>query len=130
MPKITGVAPILLVKDVITSSEWYRDKLGFNIVSYYGNPSNFAIIERDYSYLMFCNFKGDLKPNWKLTKDTSNVYFWVDEVEKLYKEFIERGAKIDFTIHDTPWGTREFGINDLDEYDISFGEIIKLKNNH
>lgn len=124
--KLTGSAPILLVKDVVTSAEHYRDKLGFIISDIYGEPPNFAIIQRDEQYLMFSKAPKELiKPNWKIVEKTSNVYFWVNDVETLYKEFIDNGASIDYSLYTTPYGIKEFGINDPDEYDIAFGEIIK-----
>jgi uncharacterized glyoxalase superfamily protein PhnB len=30
------------------------------------------------------------------------------------------GAPIDYTIYDTPWGFREFGVQDPDGHDIAF----------
>ena len=126
MPSITAAATILLVKDVVTSANWYRDKLGFTIVNYYGEPPGFAIIQRDGHYLMFHTVDEKLiKPNWKIADKTSNVYFWVEDIETLYADFIEREATIDYTLYPAPWGVNEFGVNDPDGYDISFGEIIR-----
>lgn len=53
MPRITAAATILLAKNVVHSASWYRDKLRFRIVSFYGEDRHFAIIERDGHYLMF-----------------------------------------------------------------------------
>jgi uncharacterized glyoxalase superfamily protein PhnB len=126
MPSITAAATILLVKDSVHSANWYRDKLGFTIVAIYEDYNHFAIIQRDGHYLMFVKTDEKLiKPLWKIVDKTSNVYFWVDDAETLYKEFIASGATIDYELYTTPWGTKEFGINDPDEYDISFGEIIR-----
>lgn len=125
MPKITSAATILLVKDVVHSANWYIDKLGFSNAEFYGNPINFAIIQRDGYHIMFS--KADpmlIKPNWKIAEKTSNIFFWVDDIETLYKEYIDKGATIDYELYIAPWGGKEFGINDPDEYDISFGEIL------
>jgi hypothetical protein len=51
----------------------------------------------------------------------------VKDVEALYAEFIRRGAKIDYTLCIQPYGCREFGIQDLDGYDIAFGEVIEKR---
>ena len=126
MPKITAAATILLVKDVVYSANWYRDKLGFTIAAFYGDPAGFAIIERDGHYIMLSRADANLiTPNWKIADKTSNIYLWVDDVETLYKEFISAGATIDYELYLAPWNVKEFGISDPDEYDISFGEIIK-----
>ncbi len=124
--KLTGSAPILLVKDIIVSVEHYRDKLGFTVSEIYGKPPDFAVIQRDEQHLMFAKSPGDkIIPNWKSVEKTSNVYFWVNDIEALYKEFIDNGATIDYSLYTAPYGVKEFGINDPDEYDIAFGEIIK-----
>ena len=125
MPQLIAASTVLLVRDVVNSANWYRDKLGFSIEGFWGEPPGFAIIKRDDQYIMFHNANPDLiKPNWKIADKTSNVYFWVKGIDELYQNFIDSGATIDYTIYNTPWGTREFGINDPDEYDISFGEIL------
>ena len=124
--KIIGSAPILLVSDVSRSIEHYRDKLGFNLDSSYGDPVCFAIMRRDSFHIMFADAKpGDIKPNWKIREKTSNIYFWTDDVESLYKEYKENGATIDWDLYTAPYGVKEFGINDPDGYDIAFGEVLK-----
>ncbi len=63
-------------------------------------------------------------PNWRVVDKANQVYIWVDDAGALYEELGARGAPIDFTIYDTPWGTREFGIQDPDEHDIAFGQLL------
>ena len=43
-------------------------------------------------------------------------------VDALYADLQQRGAKIDYELHDKPYGCREFGIQDLDGHDIAFGQ--------
>ena len=45
--KLTGHAPVLMVKDVEHSANWYKEINGFEIVAYYGEPRNFALIRGD-----------------------------------------------------------------------------------
>lgn len=124
--KLTGSAPILAVNDVKISAEYYRDKLGFTITNVFGAPAYFAIIQRNNLSMMFAKAPKDkIVPNWKIVEKTSNVYFWVNNIDELYEEFINNGADIDYELYTTPYGIREFGINDPDDYDIAFGEIIK-----
>ena len=67
----------------------------------------------------------DIIPHWKVVEKMWNVYFWTDNVDALYKEFIDRGAAIDYSLYITTYGVKEFGISDPDGYDIAFGEILK-----
>jgi hypothetical protein len=124
--KITASAPILLVKDVVKSAEYFRDKVGFTDQSLYGHPTNFAIIRRDGIALMLSQLgegQTDI-PHWQVVEKMWNVYFWVDDARAIYAEMQNSGAIIDYTLYDTPWGIREFGIQDLDDHDIAFGQVL------
>jgi uncharacterized glyoxalase superfamily protein PhnB len=127
MATLTASAPVLLVKDILQSAAYYRDKLGFTEQNLYGAPVNFAIIRRDGLSLMLAQLgKGQsILPHWQIVDKTWNVYFWVDDAEALYAEFIQSGAIIDYTLYTTPWGLKEFGVQDLDDYDIGFGQLLR-----
>jgi hypothetical protein len=125
--KITASAPILLVKDVVKSAGYFRDKVGFTDQKLYGHPINFAIIRRDGIALMLAQLgegQTDI-PHWQIVEKLWNVYFWVDDAQAIYAEMQNSGAIIDYTLYDTPWGVREFGIQDLDDHDIAFGQILR-----
>ncbi|MEZ4668904.1 MAG: bleomycin resistance protein [Anaerolineae bacterium] len=125
---ITGSAPILIVKNVARSADYFRDKLGFTEQTPYGEPPYFCIASRDGFRVMLAQV-GDpqavLVPNWKIVGKMWNVYFWVDDVDAIYAEFQASGAIIDYTLYTTPYGVREFGVRDLDEHDIAFGQIVR-----
>ena len=63
-------------------------------------------------------------PRWTVSAGLWDMYFWVDDADALYKEFVERGAKIDYGLCDQPYGCREFGTQDIDGHDIGFGQVI------
>ncbi len=127
MAQITASAPVLLVKDILKSAIYYRDKLGFTDQRLYGEPTNFAILRRDGFAIMLAQVGADqtVVANWKIVDKTWNIYFWVDDAETIYAEFQASGAIIDYTLYTTPWGIREFGVEDLDDHDIAFGQIIR-----
>jgi len=126
--KITGSAPILLVKDVLASANYYRDQIGFSYDHIWGQPPTFCILERDGFRLMLQEVEDDkyVVPHYKAADNMWNVYFWVDDAEQIYAELKRSGAKIDYELCDQPYGCREFGIQDLDGYDIAFGQNIDL----
>jgi uncharacterized glyoxalase superfamily protein PhnB len=126
MAKITASAPVLLTKDILAASDYYRDKLGFTY-ELFNQPPSFAILRRDEHELMLAQAPANAKltPHWKIADKIWNVYFWVDDAQAIYKEFQDSGAIIDYTLYDTPWGIREFGVQDLDDHDIAFGQILE-----
>ena len=126
--KIVGSAPILLVKNVVASADYYRDKVGFTYERIWGEPPSFCILWRDNYHLMLSQVE-DLKsivPHYEVVEKMWNVYFWVNDADAMYEELNGRGVKIDYELCDQPYGCREFGIQDLDGYDIAFGQDIEV----
>ena len=125
--KITASAPILLVKDIMKSAAYFRDKLGFTEQELYGEPTDFGMVSRNDFTVMLAQIGAGqtIVPYWKIVEKMWNIYFWVDDVEAIYAEYQSNGAIIDYTLYTTPWGTREFGVQDLDDHDIAFGQIIR-----
>jgi predicted lactoylglutathione lyase len=126
MAKITASAPVLLVSDVVASANYFRDAVGFQYDRFYGDPPCFCITQRDGHFLMLAqaNDPKQITPYWKILDQMWNAYFWVDDVDALYQEFVAAGAKIDYGLGNQPYGIREFGIQDLDGHDIGFGQPI------
>lgn len=125
-PRIVGSAPILLVRDVVASAEYYRDKVGFTYERFWGEPPAFCILQRDAYHLMLRQVADPkvVVPHWKVVENMWNVYFWVNDADALFEELKSRGATIDYELCDQPYGCREFGIQDLDGYDIAFGQVV------
>ncbi len=125
--KITGSAPILLVRDVVASASYYRDKVGFNYDRFWGDPPGFCILYRDGFHLMLSQVSDPefIVPHYKAVENMWNVYFWVNNSEKLCSELKDLGAIIDYDLCDQPYNCREFGIRDLDGYDIAFGQDLE-----
>jgi uncharacterized glyoxalase superfamily protein PhnB len=127
MPKLTASAPILLTKDIVAAANYWRDRVGFSYERFWGEPPDFCILERDGLQLMLSQVHNpaDVRPHWTIVDQMWNVYFWVDDVDALYEELRQRGATIDYELHDKPYGCREFGIQDLDGHDIAFGQLLR-----
>jgi uncharacterized glyoxalase superfamily protein PhnB len=123
--RLTSSAPVLLVRDVVAAANHYRDALGFAYDRFWGEPPDFVILRRDGLHLMLNRAPTGfaIVPHWKVNRNIWNVYFWVDDADALFAEFKRRGAKIDYGIGDKLYGVREFGVQDLDGYDIGFGQL-------
>lgn len=126
--KLRSAAPVILVRDLVASVEYWRDKVGFEPGQLYNDPPNFAMPSRDGVVIMLAQVPAGNEPppaNWRVMDKTNQAYIWVDDCGALYQELQDRGAHIDYTLYDTPWGTREFGIQDLDDHDITFGQVVR-----
>lgn len=126
-PHLTASAPVLLVRDIVAAAHYYRDALGFSFDRFWGEPPNFVILKRDGFSLMLNQPQPDVAivPHWKVSPRMWNAYFWVNDADALLAEFRERGARIDYDVHNKPYDVREFGVQDLDGYDLGFGQLLK-----
>jgi len=126
MPRITASAPILLVRDVVASANYFRDCAGFRYEKFYGEPPDFCICHRDGHHLMLAQVEAGAQPPpfWKIRDKMWNAYFWVDDAGAFYAEMKAAGAQMDYGPCTQPYGVREFGIQDLDGHDIGFGQVL------
>ena len=125
--QLTATAAVLLVRDVFAATDYYRDKMGFSHSQFFGEPPSFVILERDGMRLMLKQAEDPkhVVPHWTVSSKLCSVYFWVSGVDALHRDFVARGATIDYGPCVQPHGCREFGVQDLDGHDLSFGEIVR-----
>ena len=126
MARIIGSAPVLLVRDVVAAAAYFRDRLGFSHDRLWGDPPNFCMTQRDDHVVMLSQAPAaaPLVPHWRVVDKMWDVYFGVDDVEKIYDELTERGASIDYHLGVKPYGVKEFGVQDIDDHDIGFGQVL------
>jgi uncharacterized glyoxalase superfamily protein PhnB len=126
VPRITGQAAVLLVRDVSASIAYWKDKLGFGNPSTWGEPPEFAILNRDHARIMLGKANADhtIVPFWQARSGLCNAYFWVNDAKAMFAEMKERGALIEFELELQEYGVLEFGVRDLDGQAISFGEVV------
>jgi uncharacterized glyoxalase superfamily protein PhnB len=122
MAEVTRIAPVLLVASIDSAASYYRDRLGFEC-EFRGDPRVMAVHRDQATILLVLTDEPELiVPHWRVVTNMWNAYVLVDDVEAMYAEVRERGATIDYEPYDSPWGFREFGVQDRDGYDIGFGQ--------
>jgi catechol 2,3-dioxygenase-like lactoylglutathione lyase family enzyme len=126
MPQITAVAPVLLVRDVAAAADYFRHRLGFSYDRIWGDPPDFCMVRRDGHTVMLSQAPPDaaLVPHWRVVEKMWDAYFWVDDVDAIYEELRGRGATIDYGLGVKPYGVKEFGVQDLDDHDLAFGQVL------
>jgi uncharacterized glyoxalase superfamily protein PhnB len=95
MVTFKSIAPSFVVADVVSTAEYYRDILGFEILGYFADPPVFAMVGRGGVEIHFG--KADAEPqrsNLELRKISSDAYIWVDDVEALFQELTASDADI------------------------------------
>jgi len=119
-------APYFLVPDVHATAEHYRDKLGFEIGRFYGDPPTFTIVSRDG--VAFC-LKEALAPTRQAgavpAEGHADAYVWVTDLFALADELRGRGADLETDpLDQSIYDGRDMRVRDLDGRVIVFGQLL------
>ena len=107
--------PILGTRDIQRAIEFYTQRLGFKLA--FGDkadPPNYVGFRRDAVELhMQFQFEHEM--------GTIRLRFLVENPDALFNEYRQRGVECTPNgVRDTPWGTREFALYDLDRNALTF----------
>jgi catechol 2,3-dioxygenase-like lactoylglutathione lyase family enzyme len=95
--RLTMVSPQFIVPDVVAAAEYYRDVLGFRILSYFLDPPVFAIVARDAVEIHFGKADHGAPPSPNVLRRRGlglDAYIWVNDLDRLHAELQGRDAKI------------------------------------
>ena len=118
-PRLTSFAPQFLVDDLERSMTYYR-KLGFT----FGDPWDgfYAIGELDGLELHLKEaHKNDEERRHRRANEHLDAAAGVEGIEAFYAQCTANGATIIKPLTETPWGTKDFYIEDPDGYILCFG---------
>lgn len=118
MTRLQSVHPVLRVHDVSASVRFYA-ALGFREI-FRDAPAapKYAGMRRDAVEL---HLQWHASGAWDPSGDRPTYRFLVDDVDGLFDEVTTRSPDLDRTdVMDTPWGTREFHVRDLDRNGLQF----------
>ena len=107
--------PIIGTRDIRRAIEFYTRQLGFKLAfEDGGDPPNYAVFHRDAVEL-------HMQFQFEYEMSTIRLRFLVEDPDVLYDEYKQRGVECSSQgIHNTPWGTREFALYDLDRNALAF----------
>lgn len=109
------VLPILGTRDVARAVRFYVDRLGFTLA--FGVPTN----EGNYVGLRRDGVVLHMQFQYEDEMGTTRLRILVDDPDALYAEYQDKDVFYEGTrLQDTPWGTREFALYDLDRNSLTF----------
>lgn len=107
--------PILGTRNIQRAIEFYSQKLGFRLAfADNADSPNYLVFRRDAVAL-------HMQFQYEHEMGTIRLRFLVEDPDALFAEYRQRG--VDCTpnsVRDTPWGTREFALYDLDRNAFTF----------
>ena len=131
-PTISFIAavPQFAVTDLVRTTEYYRDVLGFQIAGYWDGervslvPDSapvFAIVSRDQVQVFF-NLADSSGVHTSWTEDAPAIYLRVMGIDALADELRARGADVLDGPEDRTYGQRELVVKDCNGLILCFGE--------
>jgi uncharacterized glyoxalase superfamily protein PhnB len=121
MAEVTGIVPILFVRDVERAANFYCDKLGFEIEFLYGTPPFYGAVRRGHARL---HLRFVEHPNFAelAAREESLILASVEvsDVRALFAEFEARDVEFPQEVQKQEWGGADFHIRDPDGNVISF----------
>ena len=122
------IAPFFIVRDLMASVDFYRDRLGFEL-SFLGPDDDpyFAIVVRDSISLMLKAVESAVRPTPNSSRDLSarwDAYIHTPDPEALAAEFRSRGVSFRQPLGINSDQLQGFEIADADGYVICFGRPI------
>jgi uncharacterized glyoxalase superfamily protein PhnB len=128
--RLLSAVPQFSVSDIVLTTEYYRDVLGFLIAGYWdganvtdapGRSPLFAIVQRDNVEIFFNQSRGgDIRTG--RTEGAYDVYLNVNGVDALAEELRSRGAEIVEGPLDRVYGRRELVVRDCNDLILTFSE--------
>jgi catechol 2,3-dioxygenase-like lactoylglutathione lyase family enzyme len=105
--------PILNVRDLALSLDYYVNKLGFTKKWAWGTPPTFGCIMRGKVEIFLCEEGQGQAGMW--------MSIFVDDVDAVHEEYKKSGAIVRLTPTNMPWGTREMNVEDPDGHRFRMG---------
>jgi predicted enzyme related to lactoylglutathione lyase len=122
------IAPYFVVDDVVSTANYYRDKLGFKYDRFWNEPPSFCMVYRSGVVIMLAQLErpGGMRPNRLVDPEGESwdAYLWIDDADALLAEYKAKGVKIVRDICNQPYGCRDFDVEDCNGFRLCFGHNI------
>lgn len=129
MPQLS---PYMVVSDAKKSIDFYKKAFNFQVdhilKSDNGDPQHVSMVNDD-AFIMFCpegafgtTKKSPLNQNIQMP---INMYVYCKNVDELYMQAINNGAKSIMEPQDSFWGDRFCAVLDIDNYEWNFATLLK-----
>ena len=119
------ISPTLAVRNMKQTIQFYRDSLGFKIGMTFPDADNpeYADLSKDGMVLMFIPAENIGIGREEKFGVGVNIYMQIDgDIDKYYNELKDKDVKIVVDIKDEPYGIRDFTIEDIDGYKLTFNK--------
>ena len=126
------ISPTLAVRNIKRTIEFYNNSLGFKVGLTFPDADNpeYADLSKDGMYLVFIPAENVGIGSEEKLGIGVNIYMQIDgDIDDYYHELKSTGANIVVDIKDEPYGIRDFTVEDVDGYKLTFNQASKTAKN-
>jgi len=120
------ISPTLTVRNMKQTIQFYRDSLGFQMGMAFPDAENpeYADLSKDGMVIMLIPAQNaGIVAKAKLGTGV-NLYMQIDgDIDEYYNELKNKGVKVIVDIKDEPFGIRDFAVEDINGYKLTFNQI-------
>ena len=118
---IHSAVPVITTDDIRKAISYYTEVLGFSFDFEYGDPVVYAGVKSGDVEIYF-SYDPDFAASIKEQGICPEVFIWLTDADKVFKEHVENGAEVIESISDRPWGARQYVIKDVNGYHLKFAQ--------
>jgi uncharacterized glyoxalase superfamily protein PhnB len=111
---VDTLLPHIGYQNVAEACEWLGRVFGFKVAYRYGEPAAGVQMYLGQAYIMLRNARQGCMIPAHLGYGTQNLTVFVEDVDAHYARAKEAGARIVEELHETEYGERQYGAEDLD----------------
>jgi uncharacterized glyoxalase superfamily protein PhnB len=122
------LSPLLAVRNMKETTEFYKDTLGFKLGMAFPDADNpeYADLSKDGMVLMFIPAKDHGIGSGEKLGIGVYLYMEIDgDIDEYYAKLKGKGVKIVTDIQNQPYGVRDFSIEDINGYKLAFNRRLE-----
>ena len=122
------ISPTLAVRNMKETIQFYRDSLGFKMGMAFPDADNpeYADLSKDGIVVMFVPAKNVGIGSRQRLGIGVNLYMQIDgDIDEYCNELKNKGVKVVVDIKDEPFGIRDFTVEDINGYKLTFNQVSK-----
>jgi catechol 2,3-dioxygenase-like lactoylglutathione lyase family enzyme len=132
---VQGLTPILNVSDIQESFAWFS-RIGWEKLWEWGDPPGFGAVRCGKLEIFLCQGgqggrgKGANTSTFRTAEDEAGdqgvwMSWWVDDVDAVHAECLEKGIEVTWPPTDMPWNVREMHVRHPDGHVFRIGRGIE-----
>jgi uncharacterized glyoxalase superfamily protein PhnB len=122
------ISPTLAIRNMKQTIQFYRDSLGFKMGMVFPDADNpeYADLSKDGVVVMLVPAKNVGIGSKQRLGIGVNLYMQIDgDIDEYCNELKNKGVKVVVDIKDEPFGIRDFTVEDINGYKLTFNQVSK-----